>query len=276
MHIKVTQEIRNSRSGGLGIIILLLFLILGCLSPLMMKQATTQTGEILQKPSLDHIFGTNDVGQDVFARLVLGTKTSLMVTLGVMVLGMILAVGIGVSAGFIGGWYENLVMRIIDAFLVLPGFIVLLLLSAYFRPGLWTLIFFIALLRWPMGARIIRAQTKSLKEKLHVQASQSFGAGRGYVFFRHILPDLGPILVVLTVQFARTAVFMEAGLAFMGIADPRMISWGTILHHAFKFYYLEVWWWLFPAGILLSLFILALTLLGYSLEKIIEPRLKNG
>jgi peptide/nickel transport system permease protein len=277
MHIRLTSEIRGSLGGRWGLGIIAFLVLLSLLSPFFHQGAVNQTEEILAAPSATHWLGTNEVGQDIFSRLVLGTGTSLIVAVGAAFLTLVLGAAAGVSAGLAGGIYERLVMRLSDAMLVTPAFVLLVLLSAFVRPGILTLVVFISILRWPVSARVIRARTRSLMVKEHVHAARGFGANKTYIVFKHVLPDLAPVMTAFCFQYARAAVFMETGLAFLGITDPGMISWGTILHYAFKYYYLEAWaWWLLPCGIMLSLFILSLTMLGYSVEKFIEPRLRHA
>ena len=167
-------------------------------------------------------------------------------------------------------------MRLVDALIVIPAVIVLILVSAYLEPNVWTLIIMLSLLGWPGGARMVRAQSLSLKERVHVSAARCFGASRPYIMYRHIIPDLSPILVVDFIYSMRRAIFMAAGLAFLGIADPDTVSWGMMMREALDFSYLDVWvWWLLPAGIALSLTIIAITFVGHALEPAMDPRLRG-
>ena len=162
-------------------------------------------------------------------------------------------------------------MRVVDAFIVVPMVIIVILISAYIRPNIVTLILLLSLLGWQGGARVIRAQTFSLKARGNVTAARSFGANHLYIAWRHIVPDLGPILLVDFIYGVRRAVFMEAGLAFLGISDPTLISWGIMMRYALKFSYLSVWqWWLIPTGVALSLTIIGLTFVGHAAEPVIE------
>ena len=192
------------------------------------------------------------------------------------ILATLLSTVFGVSAALVGGLYEKVVMRIVDAFIVIPMIIIIILISAYIRPGILILILLLSLLSWQGGARIMRAQALSLKERGHVAAAKSFGANRFYLAWRHIVPDLGPILLVEFIYGVRRAVFMEAGLAFLGISDPTVVSWGMMMRDALSFSYLNVWqWWLVPTGVALSLIIIGLTFVGHAAEPVIEPRLRG-
>jgi len=278
MHIDLKKEIKESGPGKTGIIILLVMIAVALLAPVLARYDPYQQSTLsLLPPSLSHWLGTNHVGQDIWSRLVFGARTSLLVGFGVGILSTLLGTIFGVSAALVGGLYEKVMMRIVDAFIVIPMIIVIILVAAYIRPGVLTLILLLSLLSWQGGARIIRAQALSLKERGHIAAAKSFGARHFYIAWRHIMPDLGPILLVDFIYSVRRAVFMEAGLAFLGITDPTVVSWGMMMRDALSFSYLNVWqWWLVPTGVALSLIIIGLTFIGHAAEPVIEPRLRGA
>ena len=277
MHIDFKKEVAGSGWGRFSLALFLLMVTLALFAPLLANyEPTEQSRFALESPSLGHLLGTNHVGQDIWSQLVFGARTSLLVGLSVAFLSTFLSAVIGTSAALIGGLYDKIVMRTVDALLVMPTIIILILVSAYIQPGIWVLILLLALLGWQGGARITRAQALSIKERLHIAAARSFGAGRLYLIRRHILPDLGPILLVEFVYGMRRAIFIEAGLAFIGISDPNMVSWGMMMREALGFTYLNVWlWWLLPAGVALSLTIIAITFIGHTLEPAMDPRLRG-
>jgi len=278
MHIDLKKEIKESGPGKTGLTILLLMIAVALLAPLIAPyDPYQQSTASLLPPSLNHWLGMNHVGQDIWSQLVYGARTSLLVGFGVGILSTLLGTVFGVSSALVGGLYEKIIMRIVDAFIVIPMIIVIVLLSAYIRPGITTLILLLSLLSWQGGARIIRAQTLSLKERGHVAAAKSFGANHFYIAWRHIVPDLGPLLLVDFIYGVRRAIFMEAGLAFLGISDPSLVSWGMMMRDALSFSYLNVWqWWLIPTGLALSLTIIGLTFVGHAAEPVIEPRLRGA
>lgn len=277
MHIDFKKEVVGSGWGRFSLALFLLMMTLALFAPLLANyDPTEQSRFALESPSLGHLLGTNHLGQDIWSQLVFGARTSLVVGLSVAFLSTLLSAVIGTSAALIGGLYDKIVMRTVDALLVVPTIIILILVSAYIQPGIWVLILLLALLGWQGGARITRAQALSIKERLHIAAARSFGAGRLYLIRRHILPDLGPILLVEFIYGVRRAIFIEAGLAFIGISDPNMVSWGMMMREALDFAYLNVWvWWLLPAGIALSLTIIAITFIGHNLEPAMDPRLRG-
>lgn len=277
MHIDLKKEIKESGPGKTGLTILLVMIVVALLAPVLAHYDPYQQSiSSLLPPSLSHWLGMNHVGQDIWSRLVFGARTSLLVGFGVGILSTLLGTIFGVSAALIGGLYEKVVMRIVDAFIVIPMVIIIILVAAYIRPSILTLILLLSLLSWQGGARIMRAQALSLKERGHVSAARSFGAHHFYIAWRHIVPDLGPILLVDFIYSVRRAVFMEAGLAFLGITDPTVVSWGMMMRDALSFSYLNVWqWWLVPTGMALSLTIVGLTFIGHAAEPVIEPRLRG-
>jgi len=278
MHIDVKKEIKESGPGKAGLLILLLMIAVALLAPVLARyDPSQQSTASLLPPSWEHWLGTNHVGQDIWSRLLFGARTSLLVGFGVGFLSTLLGTIFGVSAALIGGLYDKVVMRIVDAFIVIPTVIIVILVAAYTKPSVLILILLLSLLSWQGGARVIRAQALSLKERGHVAAVRSFGASHFYVAWRHIVPDLGPILLVDFIYGVRRAVFMEAGLAFLGISDPTLVSWGMMMRDALSFSYLNVWqWWLVPTGLALSLTIIGLTFIGYAAEPVLEPRLRGA
>jgi len=173
MHIDLKREIKESGPGKTGLIILLVMVAVALLAPVLATYDPHQQSiASLLSPSWDHWLGTNHVGQDIWSRLVFGARTSLLVGFGVGILSTLLGTVFGVSAALVGGLYEKVVMRIVDVFIVIPMVIVIILISAYIRPSILNLILLLSLLSWQGGARIMRAQALSLKERGHVTAAK--------------------------------------------------------------------------------------------------------
>lgn len=278
MHIDVKTEIKRSRTGRAGVITLALMLAVAALAPLLSYyEPGAQSTAFLLSPSLNHWLGTNHVGQDIWSQLLFGARTSLIVGFGVGILSLALSLAVGLSTALIGGWYDKIIMRFVDALIVIPMLVLVILVTAYIKPDLPALILLLSVLSWQEGARIIRAQALSVKERAHISAALAFGAGRFYIALKHIMPDLAPILLVDFIYAVRRAVFMEAGLAFLGIGDPALMSWGIMMRDAMKYSYLNVWqWWLIPAGLALSVTIIGLTFVSHAAEAVLDPRLRGG
>lgn len=278
MHIDPLRDISEDPLAKTGLSMLAIIMLLAIFAPQLSNYSPHDyTGKIFSPPDMDHPLGTDSMGQDIWVRLLYGARTSLLVAGAVALLSSSLSMLVGATTALAGGYYERFCMRIVDAMTSLPTVIVMILVAAYLRPSLPLLIVLISAFSWPTGARIVRSQVLSLKEKVHINASRTFGADKRHIIFTHIVPELSPIISSLMMQDARRAVFMEAGLAFLGVSDPMVISWGKMMHQALAFTYLDVWqWWLVPTGLALSATLIGISFLSISLETAMDPRLAKG
>jgi len=171
-------------------------------------------------------------------------------------------------------------MRVIDIMIVMPDLPVMVILAAFFGSSLRNIILVLALFSWSHPARIVRAQVLVLKEQGYIKMARNYGASDLYIIFRHLLPELTPILAVSMIRLSGMAIVTEAGLAFLGLGDPTSRSWGLIINHALNFrgiYFTEFWkWWLLYPWIFLTLLVTSLALLGRDLERIADPRVVKG
>lgn len=266
---------------ALGVGILATLVAVAVLAPLLAPyDPRAVTGPSLQPPSAQHLLGTDDIGQDIFSRLIWGARSSLVVGVGAAVLTIVAGVVIGVGAGLLGGVVDAVVMRAVDVFLAVPALPLLILLAALVGSSQAGVIVVMAVLFWPAHARMVRSQTLTLRQRGFVSAASGFGAGPLYVVRRHLVPALGPIVVVGFVNVAGIAVLLEAGLAFLGLGDPTGVSWGQILNRALGqqgLYFTPLWtWWVLPAGFAVTLAVLAFTFLGVGLEPRFNPRWRRA
>jgi peptide/nickel transport system permease protein len=187
-----------------------------------------------------------------------------------------LGVLLGAAAGWLGGFVDMVLMRLADVLLAIPAVMILILTAALFRPPTNVLALILASLMWPTISKTIRVQTLLLKESLHVRAARQIGGGHWYIIRRHLLPEMFPLYLIGFAAKARMAMFMEASLAFLGLFDPSRKSLGMMISYALKFYYMDVWWnWLFPPVLCLSLLIMTVTILTISMERAMDPRLRE-
>jgi ABC-type dipeptide/oligopeptide/nickel transport system permease subunit len=264
----------------IGAIILLFYLFVALFAPqLAPYDPTSLDAKPLLKPSAEHLLGTNDIGQDILSELIYGTRASLLVASVTSLLVLGLATAVGTLSGYMGGLVDTIFMRVVDIMLAIPRLPLMILLAAYVGSGLPQIILIIALFSWPISARLIRSEVLSLRHRPHIQASRTFGGGTLYVLFRHLIPALTPILVTNLATQASRAVMMEAGLAFLGLGDPTIKSWGLIIRFALSFssiYFGPHWiWWILPAGFNITLLMLGFTFLGQGLEVWVNPRTKR-
>lgn len=230
----------------------------------------------LLRPSAKHLLGTNNIGQDIFSQLVWGARTSLSVAVGSAGLAVALGVMIGAGGALIGGWADTVAMRVVDVALALPRLPFLVLVGALAGASRASVTVVIGVLTWPVVARLVRAQTLTLRQRGYVAAARGFGLGLAHVGRRHLVPALGPILVAGFVAIAANAVLLEASLAFLGLSDPTGVSWGLILNKALAhpgLYFTNLWvWWVLPAGGAIALAVMGFAFLGVGLESVFNPR----
>lgn len=240
-------------------------------------RSTELAGQSLLSPNSTNRLGTNLLGQDILSQLILGAKASLTVALlagfGTVLLGGI----IGVIAGWFPGWFDAMLMRVTDLVLVVPKLPLLLLIGAITGGSVLALSVIISLLFWPNAARILRSQVLTLRTRTHVRAATGFGAGTWHQLRVHILPDLALLSVAEFIPAAGRGVGLQAGLAFLGVGDPTLPSWGGMIRDAVAFpalFITPAWkWWLVPPVIALVLLIVGITLLGAAAERRFSPRL---
>ena len=231
----------------------------------------------LDPPSREHWLGVNDCGMDIWSELVTALRNTALFGLQAGILSAALALGTGIISACSRGVVDQALMRLGDILLAVPSVMILILLAALFRPPTWVLACVLALLAWPGPSKTIRAQTLILNNSLHVLAARNMGGSTLYVLTRHILPELFPLCVITTSSRIKSAMFMEASLAFLGLLDPMRKSLGSMINHGLDYYYMDIWVnWLMPPIMCLCLLILSLTLMGISLEKIFDPRMKGN
>ena len=232
-------------------------------------------------PSLKHLFGTDRIGHDVFSQVIYGAENALYVGFGAAALAMSIATIIGLVAGYYGGIIDNILMRITEIFLVIPLLLILLVFLRVITTvvpsgvgGLSLITIMIGLFTWAANARIIRGEVLSIKEQEYIEASRALGASQTRIIFRHILPNVLHIIIVLTTLMIANAILMEAGISFLGFGDPNAITWGQQLQKASESIK-EAWWeGVFP-GIFITLLVLGFSLLGNGLRDALDPRLRE-
>jgi peptide/nickel transport system permease protein len=231
--------------------------------------------KILEPPSGAHPLGTDDLGRDVLARMLHGARISLSVGFVAESIAIGIGLVIGLLAGYYGGKVDSLLMRFVDIMLCFPTFFLILAVIAFIGPSIWNIMFIIGVTGWMGVARLVRAETLSLKERDFVAAARAQGAGTARILFRHILPNtLAPVLVAATLGVAG-AILVESGLSFLGIGvQPPTPSWGNILTAGKD--NIEFAWWLslFP-GLAIFLTVLGYNLLGEGIRDAVDPRLKG-
>jgi len=230
----------------------------------------------LERPSADHWLGTDKPGRDIFSQLVYGTRASLTVAVVSGSLAMTAAVLIGVLPTLVGGPVDAVSNRVVVFLLALPGLPLLVLIGALAGNRRVAVILVIGMLGAAPNARILRSQALSLRERGFIAAARGFGGGPLYVLRRHLVPGLGPLILVGFVNWAGLAIGLEAGLAFLGLGNPSGVSWGLMLNRALSeqnIYFSAMWtWWVLPAGLAIATTVLGFTFVGVALEPTLNPR----
>jgi peptide/nickel transport system permease protein len=235
-----------------------------------------QVGPVFGAPSWHHLLGLDDGGIDMVTLLIWGLRTSLIVGFAATFVSMVIGGTVGVVAGYFGGGTDTVLMRITDYFLVIPDVPLMIVVAAIWGPSLFHIIIVIGILLWTSTARVIRAQVKSVRERVYVKRARALGAGHTRIVVRHVLPQVAPLLIASTVLTIAVAIFDETALSFLGLGDPSTISLGRIIENAFERAAISTgaWWAIVPPGVLVAMLILACSLVGGSLEDALNPRLR--
>jgi peptide/nickel transport system permease protein len=277
----IWRRFRRHRFAFTSAIVLLLMAILVIAAPLSRYSATEQNPKNeYAKPSAEHWFGTDELGRDIFTRILYGGQVSLAVGIFSTLFSLSVGIIVGALSGYYGGWIDNVLMRITDTFLIMPVVFVLILFSALLRelPGsaqyrnsVWIVIIAISAFAWMWPARIARGLFLVLREKEFVSASRALGASDSRLIFLRILPNsLGPLLVSATLQMAY-AIITESGLSYLGFGvQPPTPSWGNILESAQTHVYRAPWLAVFP-GLMIFITVMAINFIGDGLRDAFDP-----
>lgn len=266
--------LKLSRSARYGIAMVLLVVAMALVGPAFMNSPFTMTGDRFLAPGQGHVFGTDDLGRDMLSRVAHGARVSLSVGVAAALVSAVIGTVVGSAAGFFGGYVDEFLIRVAEAFQVVPQFFLAILIVALFGPSVNRIVLVIAILSWPSTARIVRAEFLKMRRLDFVAAARLAGAGNATLIFREILPNTLPPLIVNTSLQIAGAILTEASLSFLGLGDPEVVSWGQLLFSAQPF--LRNAWWIavFP-GVAISVTALGFNLLGDGLNDILNPR-KRG
>ena len=232
--------------------------------------STERVGLPLQKPGAENILGTNDLGQDLFSELIAGTRASLFTGLIVAIIAVSIGTVVGLASGYLGGWIDSFLMRLTDLILVLPFLPLVILISVYLGPSQRNIILVLAIFFWAAPARLIRASILSTRSETYIEAARALGANPLQIMVGHLWSSVRPLALVQVVLVASASILAESSLSFLGLGDPSGKSWGTMLYfaRASGAFLSDAWkWWVLPTGLMITLTVLSLGLIGYSLEQ---------
>jgi peptide/nickel transport system permease protein len=229
----------------------------------------------LKPPSLQHYLGTDQLGRDVFSRMLYGSRISLSVGFVAVAISIFIGIIVGAAAGYYGRWVDALLMRFVDIMLCFPTFFLILTVVVLLSPSIFNIMVVIGITSWEGTARFVRAEFLTLRERDYVQAAKALGARNLRIIFRHILPNaLAPVFVTATLGVA-SAILVEAGLSFLGFGvQPPAPSWGNILTEG-RTYIFDAWWLTIFPGLAILITVLSFNLLGEGLRDALDPRLRG-
>jgi peptide/nickel transport system permease protein len=232
--------------------------------------------DILAPPDAQHLLGRDDAGKDVLSQLLYGARVSLTVGFAASFMSMFIGTTVGLIAGYYGGRIGNALMRLVDFLMVIPDLPLMLVIIAVMGRGLLNIILVIGLLGWTYTARLVRSQVLSVKERQFVLRARSLGASGPRIILRHIFPQVLPLVIAQAVLDISVAILAESSLAFLGLGDPMLLSWGMMLNFAFeRAISRQAWWFLLPPGFAIVWVSLSLVLIGNTLDQIVNPRLRT-
>ncbi len=262
-----------------GLAILAFFVFLAIFGPWIEPyDPNTQTGAVYEPPSSAHWLGTDDAGADMLSLVIEGARVSMIVGFAAALVAMLIGGTIGLWSGFYGGKSDTVLMRITDYVLVIPDIPLMIIVAALFGRSLTNIILIIGIIYWTSTARLIRAQTKSVRERTYVKRARALGAGNQRLIGKHVLPQVMPLLIANTVITVAIAIFAETYITFLGLGDPELTSWGKLIQNAFTGDAVlnNAWWAIVPPGVCVTLVILACTMVGMAGEDALNPRLRVG
>lgn len=273
------KEILRNKQVVFGAVIILFMFSVAIFAPLLTTrdpyQLNLSSDERLQPPSKEHWFGSDDLGRDVFSRMVYGARISLSVGFIAVAIMLIVGVTLGALAGYYGRWVDNLIMRLIEVMMCFPLFYLILMILAFLGPSIICVMVVIGLTSWTGLARLVRAEFLSLREREFAIAARALGASDLRIAFRHILPNgLAPVFVSITLSLGG-AILVESGLSFLGLGvQIPTPSWGNIISTG-RFYIDSAWWLTVFPGLAILITVLSFYLVGEGLQTILDPRLRR-
>ncbi len=264
------------KAGVVGLTVIVLLTLFSFVGPLIYHtdQVHTNLTAVNMPPSLSHPLGTNNVGYDILGRLMEGGQSSLEVGLAAAALASVIGTLWGAISGYVGGWIDALMMRVVDSAFAIPPLLLLLLLGTIFTPSIIELIIVLGLVSWLVTARLVRGDSLSLRTREYVQAAKVVGARNPRIVWRHVIPNALGTIAVQTTFAVGTAILLLASLSFLGLGPaPPAANWGAMLSSGLSYIYAGYWWQIYPAGLVIVITVLAFNMVAESVRDSFETRL---
>lgn len=271
------EELKNSKSAIFSVIFLIFIIFISVFAFLIpINPDATNTANMLQTPSIGHLFGTDELGRDYLTRTIYGGRVSLIVGVLAMIISTSIGVLVGTVSGYFGGKIDNILMRFVDIISSIPWLILVTVISIFLKPGLQAIIIVIGLFTWMEIARLVRAETLSIKEREYVLYAISIGQSSKTIIVKHIIPSVFPTIIIASTTSIAGAIMTESSLSFLGLGIQQpMSSWGNLLQNAQANLQSAPYMAILP-GILIILTIYSFNKLGNTLRVIVEPKTAGG
>ncbi len=263
-------------AGVIGLTFLVLFSFVG---PLIYRVSTTNPNLLatLQAPTAHHLLGTDSLGRDVLARMMVGGQLSLEVGFAAAFMATFIGVVYGLISGMSGKWVDVILMRIVDIFIAIPGLFLLLFVDSVFRPNAAVLVVVIGSLGWFGVARLVRSEVLTLKQRDYVEAARALGASNWRIMFRQLLPNVMGVVVVNSTFQVADAILTVAALSFLGLGlPPPTPNWGEMLSSSMSYMFQNAWWLIYPPGVAILIVELSVNFIGDAMRQAFDPRLRKA
>ena len=272
----IINMFRTNHAALAGLIIILLIILAAIFAPLITRYDPNalNLANMRKPPSAEHWFGTDDMGRDVFARVIYGGRLSLMIGFVPSVISLVLGTALGLMAGYMGKHVDAVIMRLADVVLAFPSLLLAMVVMYTLGASILNMFIALSIINWAGTARVVRAQTLSLKQKEFVEAARSMGVSRFSIVFKHILPNCLPNLIVLFTLDIPGAIMWESSMSFLGVGDPNAASWGLMVSQGKSYAYMCPWLILAP-GLAILATVMAFNFLGDGLRDAIDPYMKT-
>lgn len=275
----LVRLVRQKPLGLIGAIIVVVMVIAAIFAPVLAPYDYKEivASERLKAPSATYFFGTDNLGRDMFSRILYGARISLRVGFSAVVLATVAATLIGITSAFFGGWFDTLAQRVVDAMQALPGLILILMIMALLGAGINNVVLAIAFGSAVSGSRVIRGAALAIKAQPYIEAARTLGAGDTRIILQHVLPNvIAPIITLATLGLGG-AILAESSLSFLGFGVPPDVpTWGGMLSGAGRRWMLQAWWMAFFPGLILSLTVYGFNMLGDAMRDLLDPRLRGS
>jgi len=274
----LVRLVRDKPLGALGALVFLGFVFCAVFAhPLApYGENDTEIFNRLQPPSSAHLLGTDNLGRDVLSRVLIGAQVSMMVGVLTAALSTVISVVIGMIAGYFGGRADMLTQRLVDAWMIFPDIVLLIVVISVLGPGMAQIVVVLGLLYGIGGSRIIRGAVMSVRENNYTRAAQTIGASPVHILWRHILPNIGPVVILLFTSRIGAVILAEAGLSFLGLGvPPPAATWGEMLTGSGRSYMYVAPWLALAPGICLTLAVFSINMFGDALRDILDPRMRG-